>query len=194
MLLSDLSWPRSAERLSLRPARVEDVPALWAWQSRPGFTHWMPRLHNDQEKFTAHLTGVLDKTLVGAIGDDLVVSAKVDVHDPWSQDETAAASAGTLAEIGWAVDPAWQGRGLGTELAAELLAICFDGLGLHRVVAECFADNAASAAIMERVGMRREGHYRANSLHRDGTWRDSFTYAMLADEWFAARQAVSTTD
>jgi RimJ/RimL family protein N-acetyltransferase len=193
MLLSELSWPRHTERLSLRPARVEDVAALWAWQSAPGFTHWMPRLNDDLEKFAAHLTRVLDKTLVGSIGDQLVVSAKIDVHDPWSQDETAAASAGTVAEIGWAVDLTWQGRGLGTELAAELLAICFDGLGLHRVVAECFADNAASAAIMERVGMRREAHYRANSLHRDGTWRDSFTYALLEQEWFA-RRALTSAD
>ncbi|MFC5043956.1 hypothetical protein [Ornithinimicrobium kibberense] len=36
---------------------------------------------------------------------------------------------------------------------------------------------------MEKVGLRQEGHFVRESLHRDGTWRDGVTYALLADEW-----------
>jgi RimJ/RimL family protein N-acetyltransferase len=35
---------------------------------------------------------------------------------------------------------------------------------------------------MERVGMRREGHARADSLHRSGEWLDTLTYALLATD------------
>jgi RimJ/RimL family protein N-acetyltransferase len=35
---------------------------------------------------------------------------------------------------------------------------------------------------MERVGMRREGTFRADSLHRDGRWLDSYAYALLREE------------
>jgi RimJ/RimL family protein N-acetyltransferase len=35
---------------------------------------------------------------------------------------------------------------------------------------------------MDRVGMRREGHAVAESLHRSGQWLDTVTYAVLAEE------------
>ena len=66
-----------------------------------------------------------------------------------------------------------------------MLAICFDDLGLRRVTADCFAANSPSWRLMERVGMRREAHRVAESLHRDLGWVDSYAYALLAREWRA---------
>jgi len=63
------------------------------------------------------------------------------------------------------------------------MSICFDRLGLRRVIANCFADNESSWRLMERVGMRREVHTVKESLHRSGQWLDGMGYAMLADEW-----------
>jgi RimJ/RimL family protein N-acetyltransferase len=40
---------------------------------------------------------------------------------------------------------------------------------------------------MEKVGMRREGHLLKNTRAHDG-WRDSYVYALLADEWRAANR------
>src|SRR5690606_11607771 len=59
-------------------------------------------------------------------------------------------------EIGFVFNPAYHGRGLATEAARELLRLGFDELGLHRVTARCDARNIRSAAVMERLGMRRE--------------------------------------
>ena len=39
-----------------------------------------------------------------------------------------------------------------------MLAIGFDGLGLHRIVGRLDARNRASARVLERLGMRREAH------------------------------------
>ena len=33
------------------------------------------------------------------------------------------------------------------------------------------------------IGMNREMHAVADSLHRSGRWLDSLSYAVLADEW-----------
>jgi RimJ/RimL family protein N-acetyltransferase len=41
---------------------------------------------------------------------------------------------------------------------------------------------------MERLGMRREGSHRADSLLRDGRWVDSYTYALLREEWADRRR------
>ena len=65
----------------------------------------------------------------------------------------------------------------------ELLRLCFDVLGVRRVVALAFADNAPSLRVMERVGMRRESLMVKESLHRELGWVDGVSYALLADEW-----------
>ncbi|MEQ4497933.1 GNAT family N-acetyltransferase, partial [Nocardioides kribbensis] len=85
--------------------------------------------------------------------------------------------------LGWVLDPAYGGQGLATEAVGALLGVCFDALGLRRVVADCFADNTPSWRLMERVGMRREAHTVGDSLHRSRGWLDGLTYALLAEEW-----------
>jgi len=37
---------------------------------------------------------------------------------------------------------------------------------------------------MERLGMRREAHFRQSHIVMDA-WRDEYVYAVLADEWEA---------
>jgi len=107
------------------------------------------------------------------------------IEDPWSQAEVADRARGTQAELGWVLDPAHAGQGLATEAVTELLRICFDVLGVRRVVALCFADNEPSWRLMERVGMRREEYNVKDSLHRDRGWLDGMGYALLAEEWRA---------
>jgi RimJ/RimL family protein N-acetyltransferase len=108
------------------------------------------------------------------------------VKDAWSQHEVAKDAERTEAEIGWVLAPAHQGRGYGAEAVAALLEICFDQLGLRRVTAACFAANESSWRLMERLGMRREGHQIRDSLHRERGWLDGFEYGLLAEEWAAS--------
>jgi RimJ/RimL family protein N-acetyltransferase len=44
--------------------------------------------------------------------------------------------------------------------------------------------NVGSRGVMEKLGMRREAHFRHDVLVR-GAWRDSYLYAILADEWIS---------
>jgi RimJ/RimL family protein N-acetyltransferase len=125
----------------------------------------------------------MGKTLVierdGQIIGDLMIAPE----DPWAQVEVADQARGVQAEIGWCLDPASEGHGYATEAVQELLRVCFEDLGLRRVVAHCFADNEPSWRLMERVGMRREAHTVRESLHRSGEWMDGLSYGLLADEW-----------
>ena len=106
-------------------------------------------------------------------------------QDAWAQREIEERARGTQAEIGYIIAPEFTGRGYASEAVAELVRICFEELGVRRVVAACFADNTASWRVMEKVGMRREGRSRQASLHRSGRWLDELRYAILADEWRA---------
>jgi RimJ/RimL family protein N-acetyltransferase len=86
------------------------------------------------------------------------------------------------AEIGFALNPWFTGRGLATRAVAAGLSFGFVQLGLHRIIA-CMDDrNERLRQLAERVGMRREAHFRHDNFVK-GEWMDSNVYAMLDDEW-----------
>ncbi len=74
-------------------------------------------------------------------------------------------------EIGWTVDPDLWGCGYATEAALAMLAFAFEQAGAHRVVAYCNINNLASARVMEKIGMQRDGHLR-ETLWWNGAWTD----------------------
>lgn len=187
--LSAVAWPVRTARLSLRPATAGDVDATWAFRRLPEVCEWITHSHADRASYAALFLDPdrLSKTLVIEHDGDVIGDLMLAVGDSWAQSEVAERAVNVQAELGWTVDPAHSGHGYATEAAAELLRICFEDLGLRRVVALCFADNVASWRLMERLGMRREEHNIRDSLHRSGEWLDGYGYALLAEEWRARR-------
>jgi RimJ/RimL family protein N-acetyltransferase len=86
------------------------------------------------------------------------------------------------ARIGYAIAPQYWGKGYATEAVKRLLGFGFEKLDLHRIYAPCTPANLASARVLEKVGMRREGHFR-ESLWMQGKWVDVWLYAILDREW-----------
>jgi len=196
--LERVEWPVRTPRLALRRARVEDADAIYAYRRLPEVDRWLSQRFGDVEVWRAHHaepdrlartlvvethdatdheTGGADRTVVG----DLYLA----VRDGWAQRDLADRPHDDEAEIGWVLSPEHQGRGYATEAVQALLRVCFEALGLRRVVANAFAANEPSWRLMERVGMRREGVGVRDSLHRDLGWVDGVTYALLAEEWRA---------
>ena len=93
------------------------------------------------------------------------------------------------AEIGFTLARSFHGKGLGFEAARRVLDYAFDELKLHRVVAITDCENASSVALLERLGMRREGHFIQNIWFK-GKWGDEYQYAILRDEWLRRQRAV----
>lgn len=177
------------DRLLLRAATPDDAEAVWRYRRLPEVAVWMTasieRLEEFREQFV--LPDRLARTVAIELSGELIGDLMLRREDAWAQAEVAEAARGVQAEVGWALDPAHAGQGYATEAVRELLRHAFDDLGLRRVVAECFAANAPSWRLMERVGMRREHHAVRDALHRSGEWMDSYTYALLAEEWRAER-------
>ncbi|MCL3861158.1 GNAT family N-acetyltransferase [Actinotalea sp. K2] len=74
-------------------------------------------------------------------------------------------------ELGYVFHPYHWGQGYATEACQALLDAVFDD-GAHRVVAHCDPANLRSWALLERLGMRREGHsLRAAAFVRDPSGR-----------------------
>ena len=90
------------------------------------------------------------------------------------------------AEVGyWLGQDCW-GRGIGTEALRLFTSYAFEELGLLRIFALPFADNAASVRILEKAGYVREGTLRSSSV-KYGQPRDQAMYAIVNDHWRGAR-------
>lgn len=70
--------------------------------------------------------------------------------------QRASAEQGDLYELLYAALPEFWGRGLTTELAAAVLRVGFEQLGLAEVVSYALPVNRASQRVMEKVGFRYE--------------------------------------
>ena len=83
-------------------------------------------------------------------------------------------------EIGYTLSADRWGRGIGTVVARMLLELGFARLGLRRIAATCDVGNLASARVLEKAGMEREGTLRSY-LVVDGARRDHHLYAFLPE-------------
>jgi aminoglycoside 6'-N-acetyltransferase len=134
-----------------------------------------------------------------------IMASQPDTAGEWFQFAVALRSTGELvgdcaakpevddprqAEIGFTIAPAHQRRGYATEAVSRLLGYLFESRGKHRVTASCDGRNQASAGVLERVGMRREGHLRESTWAK-GEWTDDLCYALLDREWRSRHAARS---
>ena len=90
------------------------------------------------------------------------------------------------ADIGYELSPDHRGRDYATEAASAIVDFGFTELHVHHIWSWCLADNAGSARVLQKLGMRLEGRLRDKEYYR-GRWWDTLMFAMLEDEWRASR-------
>ena len=183
--IEKVSWPVTTERLSIRPSVPSDAEAFHAYRRLPEVSEWLPRLSTDEAAVVERFADedFRRRTLVIEVDGQVVGDLYLAISDAWAQAEVQDRTVDAQAEIGWALSPTHQGRGLAFEAVHRLVALCFEDLGIHRLYATCFADNTASWHLMEKLGMRREAHTVKDAMHRERGWVDGLTYALLAEEW-----------
>lgn len=94
--------------------------------------------------------------------------------------------------LGYYAAAAFSGRGYMTEGLVLVLDHAFVALELHRIEANVQPGNAASLALVKRLGFRKEGFSPA-FLRIDGEWRDHERWAILNEEWMAVHHQDGTT-
>jgi RimJ/RimL family protein N-acetyltransferase len=80
----------------------------------------------------------------------------------WTDGELAGTQGAQLTEPGTAETGSWlgqrfQGRGIGTEMRAAMLALLFEGLGLGAATSGALEGNEASARVSEKLGYEQVG-------------------------------------
>lgn len=86
-------------------------------------------------------------------------------------------------EVGyWLIESA-QGRGIATRACRAFISHLFEEMKLHRVTIRAAPQNVRSVAVIERLGLRREGELKQAGALPGGAWCDLYLYAVLAEEW-----------
>lgn len=91
------------------------------------------------------------------------------------------AAAHESVELGFRLHAAYHRRGYTFAACRTLLDFLFEVAGVRKVISSCVADNAPSYRLLEKLGMRREGHLRRHSM-LGGVWHDELVYGLFADE------------
>jgi RimJ/RimL family protein N-acetyltransferase len=85
------------------------------------------------------------------------------------------------AEIGFHFNVQYHGQGFGKEAVTGLIEYLWK-LGAYRIWAVADIRNLSSWKMMEKLGMRREGHMVQNCFVK-GEWCDEYQYALLEADW-----------
>lgn len=87
------------------------------------------------------------------------------------------------AELGYMIGAPHWGQGFGTEAASVMMKFGFRKLHLRRIyVTNLLADNSAAVRVADKLGMRREAHFRDHKYFQDRWW-DTYLYAITYHEW-----------
>jgi putative acetyltransferase len=163
--------------LHVRRARVADAEAFARTLSHPDvYPHVLQLPYGDADQWRAKLTescalGKADVILV-AEGDGEMVGC-AGLHPAGQSPRRRHAM-----EMGIHVDPAWQGRGVGSLLMQSLCDLADRWLGLLRIELTVYVDNRRAQALYRRFGFEEEGRLRAFAL-RDGEYVDALAMARL---------------
>lgn len=171
------------ERLTLREFRQEDAAQMLAYWSDPRYRHYYADL-DDIEQTVRDLVS----RLVAAQGEEprhvwqLVITDRADGRLLGNCGIRIDDAQLRQANIGYELHPDVWERGYASEAARAILTFGFDHLDVHRVWAECVAENNGSVHVLEKLGMRREAHFREHKWFK-GRWWDTRIYAILDHEW-----------
>lgn len=176
-------FPVRTARLQLRELRQDDFEDVHEYAADPAvarFMDWGPNTLDDtrvrldlwlegqgcwpRDQVSLAVEHLAEAKVIGSIR--LAVSDRANL----------------TGDFGYSFNSAYWRQGYATEAARAVLDVGFGVLGLHRIWAECDVENVGSWGVMEKLGMRREGHFRRGKLVK-GAWRDRFLYAALADDW-----------
>lgn len=171
------------EHLRLREFQMEDWQAVLAYQRDPLYLQFYPwnkrngqevrnfiRMFTDQQahipriKFQLAVTLRETGVLIGNVGIRMEMEGR------------------SIADMGYEITPEHWGNGFATEAAGAMLRFGFEELSLHRIWAQCIADNVGSWRVMEKIGMKREGQFVRNEWFKDRWW-NTLVYGILVEDW-----------
>ncbi|MBT2503578.1 GNAT family N-acetyltransferase [Curtobacterium sp. ISL-83] len=143
--------------MQVRPFSEADVADFLAYQGLPAVRRYQPGEAMTAEQASAFVAeqarqdatrrGVWHGRAVELVAERRVIG-DVGLWVPASRRRPA------VADLGFQIDPQYQGRGYALEALEAFLPVAVRDFTLDRITASCHDDNRSSWRLMERLGMR----------------------------------------
>ena len=177
-----MKYPIKTERLIIHLAEPEDAESIFSYRSdfaENKYQGWFPDSVEEVRSYISNMPKTLDiadtcfqfaifltdeKRLIGDMG---IIFTN---HDNMQ------------AEIGCTLHKDYKGQGYATEALNGIVRFLFETLNKHRIIASVDPRNTASIRLIERLGFRKEGHFKESYYLRE-EWVDDIIYAKLKTEW-----------
>ena len=173
----------NTDRLFLRTMNMNDAEAILAYRSdafENRYQGWIPKKIEDVYDFinnrittevnvanTWHQMVVINREHKKLIGD-------IGIHFMDEENKQV--------ELGFTLDKKYQGNGFATESVKQVIEYLFNTLNKYRIIASIDPRNSSSLKLVERLGFRKEAHFR-KSILIEGEWVDDLIYALLSEDW-----------
>ncbi|MFA0815726.1 MAG: GNAT family N-acetyltransferase [Anaerofustis sp.] len=173
--------PIETDRLILRTLALSDTEPFFSYRSMPEvfrYQSFRPKEQTDAQRFI-----------------ETTVQTAFDTDDTWFQAAICLKDGrmigdlgvhffddGRQAELGYTLDPYFQGKGYAREAVNAIIDLLFSVYGKHRISASVDPDNQSSVHLLEALGFCKEAHF-VQSYWMDGIWCDDCVYAILQKEW-----------
>jgi len=179
---------QAGDRLVLREFSEEDWEGLHAYSADERlclFLNWGPNSEEDSRQFVQYAVDQqkeeprnhFELVIANKESGEIVGNCCIRITHPHHRE----------GELHVIVRRADWGKGYGSEGIAAMLDFGFRELYLHRIYSMVDPEDVATARVLEKNGLKREGHFREHKWIKED-WRDTLYYAVLDYEWEKLRE------
>jgi RimJ/RimL family protein N-acetyltransferase len=169
------------KRTILRPIEPTDNEQIFSYKSDSEankYQGWIPKSLKDVDEFISKIPTEFNKpetwsqlVIIEKETDKIIGDIGVHFID----------SNNFQCEIGCTLNKKIHGKGYATETVGVVIDYLFNKLGKHRIIASIDPENKSSIALVERLGFRKEAHFKQSLLINE-KWVDDIIYAMLKSD------------
>lgn len=159
------------ERLFLRSPKMEEQKRLWEILMIPEVNKWYltgAKKHaNNQEHWTWEIQEKFYKSKVDRASDSNIFGWSIFLKPEYAKSgkeeiigQVTAQESGediTVRDVGWYIDPNYQGKGYATEAAKAMIDYMFREVGINGISSGAVKDNIASCKMFEKLGFNKIG-------------------------------------
>ena len=168
--------------ITLRPAAPRDADLLRQWRSEPSVRRFQPLNELPTAQLRADVASQRIADLYRGRGEKFQWIVQVDGHPAGWITLVVSNWEHGLAEVGYALSTAYQGRGIMTDALQILLDDLFHNTLLERIEARCAVENYGSQRVLEKNNFLREGRLKGYFKLR-GRRVDNYVYGLLREDW-----------
>ncbi len=177
--------------VTLRELRTSDAESLFAMLTTEEVSRFISPPPSTVEGFERFIAWTLRQRTAGTYACFAVTLKGFDTAIGIFQIRQTESGFGT-AEWGFALGSPFWGTGVFQDSAELMLEFAFDTIGVHRLEARAAVKNGRGSGALLKVGAVQEGILRKSFL-RNGQYLDQVLYAIVEDDWRAAREMMRPT-